>query len=91
MLCKSKFVLIDLGSMGILDVELRKIYLGYINVLLEGDFFRVFDYYIWFGVDVLKVNIFRVRVEMVCGFDFWLVKFEFKGLLYWEKFLGGVI
>ena len=89
LLRKSKFVLIDLGSTGTLDAELRKIYLGYINALSEGDFPRASDYYIRFGVDVPKANIPRVRVEMARGFDSWSAKSELKGLSYREKSLGG--
>ena len=89
LLRKSKFVLIDLGSTGTLDAELRKIYLSYINALSEGDFSRASDYYIRFGVDVPKANIPRVRVEMARGFDSWSAKSELKGLSYREKSLGG--
>ena len=89
LLRKSKFVLIDLGSTGTLDAELRKTYLGYINALSEGDFPRASDYYIRFGVDVPKANIPRVRVEMARGFDSWSAKSELKGLSYREKSLGG--
>ena len=89
LLRKSKFVLIDLGSTGTLDAELRKIYLAYINALSEGDFPRASDYYIRFGVDVPKANIPRVRVEMARGFDSWSAKSELKGLSYREKSLGG--
>ena len=89
LLRKSKFVLIDLGSTGTLDAELRKIYLSYINALSEGDFPRASDYYIRFGVDVPKANIPRVRVEMARGFDSWSAKSELKGLSYREKSLGG--
>jgi ubiquinone biosynthesis protein len=88
LLRKSKFVLIDLGSTGTLDAELRKIYLSYINALSEGDFPRASDYYIRFGVDVPKANIPRVRVEMARGFDSWSAKSELKGLSYREKSLG---
>ena len=89
LLRKSKFVLIDLGSTGTLDAELRKIYLSYINALSEGDFPRASDYYIRFGVDVPKANIPRVRVEMARGFDSWSARSELKGLSYREKSLGG--
>ena len=89
LLRKSKFVLIDLGSTGTLDAELRKIYLSYINALSEGDFPRASDYYIRFGVDVPKANIPRVRVEMARGFDSWSAKSELKGLSYRDKSLGG--
>ena len=89
LLRKSKFVLIDLGSTGTLDAELRKIYLSYINALSEGDFSRASDYYIRFGVDVPKANIPRVRVEMARGFDSWSARSELKGLSYREKSLGG--
>lgn len=89
LLRKSKFVLIDLGSTGTLDAELRKIYLGYINGLSEGDFPRASDYYMRLGVDVPKANIPRVRVEMARGFDSWSTKSELKGLSYREKSLGG--
>ena len=89
LLRKNKFVLIDLGSTGTLDAELRKIYLSYINALSEGDFPRASDYYIRFGVDVPKANIPRVRVEMARGFDSWSAKSELKGLSYREKSLGG--
>ena len=89
LLRKSKFVLIDLGSTGTLEAELRKIYLSYINALSEGDFPKASDYYIRFGVDVPKANIPRVRVEMARGFDSWSAKSELKGLSYREKSLGG--
>ena len=89
LLRKSKFVLIDLGSTGTLEAELRKIYLSYINALSEGDFPKASDYYIRFGVDVPKANIPRVRVEMARGFDSWSARSELKGLSYREKSLGG--
>ncbi|MGD1700267.1 ABC1 kinase family protein [Dapis sp. BLCC M229] len=89
LLRKSKFVLIDLGSTGTLDTELRKIYLSYVNALSEGDFTKASDYLIRLGVDVPKANISRVRVEMARGFDSWSAKSELKGLSYREKSLGG--
>ena len=89
LLRKNKFVLIDLGSTGTLDTELRKIYLGYINGLSEGDFTKSSDYFIRFAVDVPKVNIPKVREEMARGFDSWSTKAELKGLSYGEKSLGG--
>ena len=89
LLRKNKFVLIDLGSTGTLDTELRKIYLGYINGLSEGDFTKSSDYFIRFAVDVPKVNIPKVREEMARGFDAWSTKAELKGLSYGEKSLGG--
>ena len=89
LLRKNKFVLIDLGSTGTLDAELRKLYLSYVNALSEGDFTKASDYVIRLGVDVPKANISRVRVEMARGFDAWSAKSELKGLSYREKSLGG--
>lgn len=89
LLRKSKFVLIDLGSTGTLDAELRRIYLNYVNALGEGDFTKASDYFVRFGVDVPKANIPRVRVEMARGFNVWGAKAELKGLSYQEKSLGG--
>lgn len=66
MLCNNKFVFIDYGSIGFLEVELRNIYLNYVNGLGEGNFIKVVDYYIRFGVGIFKVDIDRVWVEMGC-------------------------
>jgi len=89
LLRNSKFVLIDLGSTGTLEKELRTIYLNYTNALAEGNFAKAADYFIKFGLDIPKANIPRVRVEMARGFSTWSAKTELKGLSYQEKSLGG--
>ncbi|NES66686.1 MAG: AarF/ABC1/UbiB kinase family protein [Okeania sp. SIO2D1] len=88
LLRKSKFVFIDLGSAGSLDSELRINYLNYVNALAEGDFTKASDCYIRFSLDIPKVNIPRVRVEMARGFETWSTKCELKGVPYREKSLG---
>ncbi|MGD1803950.1 ABC1 kinase family protein [Dapis sp. BLCC M126] len=89
LLRKSKFVLIDLGSTGTLEKELRTIYLNYINALSEADFTSASDYYMRFGTDVPKINVSRARVKIARGFDAWSAKSALKGLSYREKSLGG--
>ena len=90
LLRKSKFVLIDLGSTGTLEAELRKTYLAYLNGLSTGDLTKASDYYIRFGaVDIPKQNISRARVEIARGFRAWTKRSELQGLSYREKSLGG--
>ncbi|NEN90001.1 MAG: AarF/ABC1/UbiB kinase family protein [Okeania sp. SIO3H1] len=89
LLRKSKFVLIDLGSTGSLEKELRTSYLKYNKALSEGDFTRAADYLIRFAVDVPKVNISRARVEIAQATQTWADRSGLKGLSYKEKSLGG--
>ena len=89
LLRNNKFVLIDLGSTGTLNAELRKVYLSYIRALTEKDFTKASDYYIRFAIDIPKGNISRLRTEMARGFDLWSSKSDLKGLSYQEKSLGG--
>lgn len=89
LLRNNRFVLIDHGSIGSLEGELRSTYLNYINALGEGDFSKAADYFCRFGVDIPKVNIPKVRAEMARGFSSWSVKSQTKGLPYSEKSLGG--
>ncbi|NET43202.1 AarF/ABC1/UbiB kinase family protein [Okeania sp. SIO2B3] len=89
LLRKNKFVLIDLGSTGSLEKELRTSYLKYNKALSEGDFTRAADYIIRFAVDVPKVNISRARVEIAQATQTWADSSGLKGLSYKEKSLGG--
>ncbi|MGD1713526.1 ABC1 kinase family protein [Dapis sp. BLCC M172] len=91
LLRNNKFVLIDHGSTGSLEAELRNTYLNYINGLGEGNFTKAADYYIRFGVGVPKVDIDRVRVEMGRQFENWYVKARVKGIPFRQKSLGGAI
>lgn len=88
LLRNSKFVLIDLGSTGTLEKELRTIYLSYINAIVEEDFAKASDYFIKFNIDIPKANIPRIRIEMARGFSLWSAKAALKGLSYQEKSLG---
>ncbi|MEB3340714.1 AarF/UbiB family protein [Okeania sp.] len=91
LLRNNKFVLIDHGSTGSLEGELRNTYLNYVNGLGEGNFTKAADYFIRFGVDIPKVNIDRVRVEMARQFEKWYVKSQVKGVPFRQKSLGGAI
>ena len=85
----SKFVLIDLGSVGSLDKDLRTNYLNYTNALGREDFPKAADYIIRFAVDIPRVDIPRVRAEMASGIEIWAAKSRLDGLSYKEKSLGG--
>lgn len=85
----SKFVLIDLGSVGSLDIDLRTNYLNYTNALGREDFPKAADYIIRFAVDIPRVDIPRVRAEMARAFETWAAKSRLDGLSYKEKSLGG--
>ncbi|NEQ77702.1 MAG: AarF/ABC1/UbiB kinase family protein [Okeania sp. SIO2C9] len=89
LLRKSKFVLIDLGSTGSLEKELRTTYLKYNNALSQGDFTKAADYVIRFAVDVPKVNVSKARVEIAQATQSWADRSGLKGLSYKEKSLGG--
>ncbi|MBE9033670.1 AarF/ABC1/UbiB kinase family protein [aff. Roholtiella sp. LEGE 12411] len=85
----SKFVLIDMGSVGSLDKDLRTNYLNYTNALGKEDFPKAADYIIRFAVDIPRVNIPRVRAEMSRAIEGWADKSRLDGLSYKEKSLGG--
>ncbi|MBI1241459.1 MAG: AarF/ABC1/UbiB kinase family protein [Nostoc sp. RI_552] len=89
LLRNSKFVLIDLGSVGSLDKDLRNNYLNYNNALAREDFPKAADYIIRFAVDIPRVNISRVRAEMATAIEDWASKSRLDGLSYKEKSLGG--
>ncbi len=89
LLRNSKFALIDMGSIGRLDRDLRVKYLNYINGLAEEDFAKASDYYIRFALDVPRVNMPRVRSEMAQGIEIWAAKARLKGVDYQEKSFGG--
>ncbi|MCH2048620.1 MAG: AarF/UbiB family protein [Trichodesmium sp. St16_bin4-tuft] len=91
LLRNNKFVLIDHGSTGSLEAELRNTYLNYVNGLGEGNFTKAADYYIRFGVGIPKVDIDRVRVEMGRQFENWYVRSQVKGVPFRQKSLGGAI
>lgn len=88
LLRNSKFALIDLGSTGSFEKGIRTIYLNYIYAVAEGNFVKAADYFIRLGVDIPKVNIPKVRVEMARGLDNWADKAAIKSLSYGEKSLG---
>lgn len=85
----SKFVLIDLGSVGSLDKDLRTNYLRYTNALGREDFPKAADYIVRFAVDIPRVDIPRLRAEMARGFETWAAKSRLDGLSYKEKSIGG--
>ena len=68
----SKFVLLDMGSVGSLQKELRTAYLNYVNAAGKGDFPKAADYYLRMApVDMPKVNIPKVRTEIARGLSSW--------------------
>lgn len=85
----SKFVLIDLGSIGSLGKDLRTNYLRYTNAIGREDYPKAADYIIRFAIDVPRVDIPRVRAEMARGIEVWSAKSRLDGLSYKEKSLGG--
>ena len=84
----SKLVLIDMGSVGSLDKDLRTNYLNYTRALSNEDYAKAADYYIRFAVDIPKVNMPAVRAEMARGFEMWSAQSKLKGLDFKEKSLG---
>ncbi|MBW4583783.1 MAG: hypothetical protein KME33_00920 [Aetokthonos hydrillicola CCALA 1050] len=89
LLRNSKFVLIDLGSVGSLDKDLRTFYTKYTQALEKGDYPKAADYIVRFAVDVPRVDIPRVRAEMSRAIEGWADKSRLDGLSYKEKSLGG--
>ncbi|MDJ1183555.1 ABC1 kinase family protein [Roseofilum casamattae] len=89
LLRNTKFALIDMGSIGRLDKDLRVKYLNYINGLAEEDYAKASDYYIRFALDIPRVNMPRVRAEMAQGIEVWASKARLKGVDYQEKSFGG--
>ncbi len=81
----SKFVLIDLGSVGSLDKDLRTNYSNYNSALGREDYPKAADYYIRFAVDIPRVDIPRVRAEIARGLETWAAKSRLDGLSYKEK------
>ncbi|NEP59746.1 MAG: AarF/ABC1/UbiB kinase family protein [Symploca sp. SIO2G7] len=88
LLRNSKFVLIDMGSVGSLDKDLRTNYNNYTDALTAGDYATASDYIIRFGVDIPKANLPTVRAKMAIALDAWTSKNELKGLDFKEKSLG---
>ncbi|NEQ64062.1 MAG: AarF/ABC1/UbiB kinase family protein [Symploca sp. SIO2D2] len=88
LLRNSKFVLIDMGSVGSLDRGLRTIYQNYTNAVAAGDLATACDYIIRLGTDVPKVNLPTAREKMASALDVWLARSQLKGLSFKEKSLG---
>ncbi|NES19689.1 MAG: AarF/ABC1/UbiB kinase family protein [Symploca sp. SIO3E6] len=88
LLRNSKFVLIDMGSVGSLDKSLRTTYQNYTNALSAGDLVKACDYIIRLGTDIPKVNLPTAREKMASALDVWLTRSELKGLSFKEKSLG---
>ncbi len=85
----NKLVLIDMGSVGSLDSDLRLYYLNYVKALEKRDFAKASDYNIRIGLDIPKANMPRVRAEMAKATEQWAAKSALKGVSYKEKSLGG--
>jgi len=88
LLRNSKFVLIDMGSVGSLDKDLRTKYSAYTNAVAAGDLTKASDYIIRLGTDIPKVNLPTVRAKMSSALDAWLAKNQLKGLSFKEKSIG---
>ncbi|MUG91821.1 AarF/ABC1/UbiB kinase family protein [Scytonema sp. UIC 10036] len=86
----SKFVMIDFGSIGSLDKDLRTNYSNYTNAIGKEDYVKAADYFIRFAIDVPRVDIPRLRAEMARGIETWADKSRLDGLSYKEKSLDGV-
>ncbi|MDJ1172308.1 AarF/UbiB family protein [Roseofilum sp. BLCC_M154] len=89
LLRENKLALIDMGSVGSLDSDLRLYYLNYVKALEENDFAKASDYNIRMGLDIPKANMPRVRAEMAKATEEWAAKSRLKGISYKEKSLGG--
>jgi ubiquinone biosynthesis protein len=85
----SKFVLIDLGSVGSLDKDLKTNYSNYTAALGKEDYPKAADYIIRFGIDIPRVDIPRLRAEMARAVGTWAAKSKLDGLSFAEKSIGG--
>lgn len=85
----SKFVLIDLGSVGSLGNDLRTYYSRYTNAVGRGDYLQAADYYIRFGIDIPRADIPRIRAEIAGALETWAAKSQLDGLSYKEKSING--
>ena len=84
----SRVVLLDMGSVGSLQKELRTAYLNYVNAAGKEDFPKAADYYLRMApVDMPKVNIAKVRTEIARGLSSWESRSKIRGLDYEEKSL----
>ncbi|WP_414589990.1 ABC1 kinase family protein [Scytonema sp. PCC 10023] len=81
----SKFVLIDLGSVGSLEKDLRTNYSNYTNALGREDYTKAADYFIRFAVDIPRIDIPRARAEIAGAIQTWAAKSRLNGLSYKEK------
>jgi len=88
LLRNNKLVLIDMGSVGSLDRDLRINYLNQTLAISNGDYAKASDYLIRFGIDVPKANMPRVRAEMARAYETWAAKAQLDGLEFKEKSLG---
>ena len=86
----SKFVLIDLGSVGSLDKESRTNYENYTNAVGREDYPKAADYFIRFAIDIPRVDIPRVRAETARTLKAWADKSRLDGLSFKEKSVGAV-
>ncbi|OBQ27523.1 MAG: protein kinase [Aphanizomenon flos-aquae MDT14a] len=85
----SKFVLIDLGSVGSLDKDLKTNYSNYTAAIGKEDYPKAADYLIRFSVDIPRVDIPRLRAEMARAVGTWAAKSRLDGLSFQEKSIGG--
>ncbi|NET57530.1 MAG: AarF/ABC1/UbiB kinase family protein [Symploca sp. SIO2E6] len=88
LLRNSKVVLIDLGSAGSLDKDLRTNYKKYTDALRDGDYAKASDFIIRFGTDIPKANMPVVRAEMGRALDAWATRSNLKGLDFKDKSIG---
>ncbi|MEH1781705.1 MAG: AarF/UbiB family protein [Nostoc sp.] len=89
LLRNSKFVLIDLGSVGSLGKDLMTYYSNYTNAVSRGNYPEAADYYIRFGIDIPRGDIPRIRAEIASVLETWTAKSQLDGLSYKEKSING--
>lgn len=81
----TRFVIIDMGSVGSLDKEFITNYSNYIGSLSKGDFTTAIDYLLRFSVGLPRINLPEVRVEGSRALQTWATKSQIKELDFQEK------
>lgn len=87
----SRIGLLDLGSVGSLDIHFIRVYKEMTAATVQRDYYKAIDYFLQLSDSVPLIDITALRAELVQVFRVWEMRSRAPGLTYLEKSASGAL
>jgi len=88
LLRNNRYALIDFGTIGSLDPDFLKLYLGMLRAVSRREYDRAADLSIHLCQEVPSFDIDKMRSELIAAFKLWQARSELHNLSYHDRSLG---